>query len=448
MRFLLFIMMVITSANASAVYEDSSLPAFDENQVGKLFSLHGSNTIGAALAPQLAKDYLEAKGLVNVSINTTSVDNEYRITGYHKNRSAYLTIEVAAHGSSTAFNALEDGRAEIGMASRAIKPREVEALKELGDMNSFAAETVVAIDGIAIIAHPSNPVDSLTLDQVAEIFSGRIDDWQQLGAAPGKISLYARDDNSGTWDTFKYLVFRGNFNLHQSARRFESNDEISRLVRQDPRAIGFVGLAAVNRAKLLAVADNNTRALVPTHLTIATEDYPLSRRLFMYIAPSNNSPIIREFLEFVQSDAGQRRATKVGYIGQAITALPPKNVDQGQPEYLELIKNRQRLSVNIRFKEGSAELDNKAKRDILRVKQFMENAEHQNKKLLLIGFGDAKQSPRWALALSRLRAIAVRSALRDHGVHSLPVEGFGDSLPVADNYSTNRIRNQRVEIWL
>lgn len=424
------------------------LPPFAGTEDGQLFSLEGSNTVGARLAPELARDYMLAKGLVDVAIHETAVENEYRVIGYHPQTQRAFVIKLAAHGSSTAFAGLNAGTADIGMASRAIKDAEVEGLRSFGDMRSFEAEKVVAIDGLAVIVHPQNPVSELTLDQIARIFSGDIDNWQQVGGIPGPINRYARDNKSGTWDTFKSLVLRKQHSLDAEARRFESNDEISALVQRDTQGIGFVGLASVAGAKALAVSDTNTRALMPTLLTVATEDYLLSRRLFLYVKPQDQSPLVREFLTFAQSEAGQSRVSQVGYVAQNPIPLPPPNLQLLQESYARLVEGGERLSVNIRFKEGSAQLDNKALQDIQRLSRFMQQPEQQDRKLLLIGFGDAKQTQRRAQVLSELRALTVRSALRDYGLTTLPVEGLGADLPVADNNSDSRLRNQRVEIWL
>ncbi len=446
MRLLVCVLLIV--AAVFSAHAEPTLPPFDASQQGELFSLHGSNTVGARLAPELAKDFMEAKGLTRVSIVNQDVENEYQVVGYHPDTRQPFIINLAAHGSSTAFTALAEGRAQIGMSSRAIKPQEVAALEALGDMNSFEAEKIVAIDGLAIIVHKSRDIDELTIDQIAKIFAGEITDWQQLGAAPGKISLLARDDKSGTWDTFKSLVLRNAHQLHPAAARFESNDEISRRVQQNSNAIGFVGLAAVGDAKALAIAHNNTRALLPTQLSVATEDYPLSRRLFMYVSPAHQSPLVREFIAYVQSGAGQSRVTKVGYIAQTPMMLPLASLRGAPAGYRELVENAQRLSVNIRFKDGSASLDNKARQDILRLIQFMQDPKQRERELVLAGFGDAKQTERRAQVLSRLRALAVAFVLREQGLTNLRIEGFGDELPVADNDSGQRTRNQRVEIWL
>lgn len=430
-----------------AVCHANDLPAFADATHGKLFTAHGSNTVGAALMPGLAEDYLRAKGLVNVTQINLPAENEVRVQGYaaHRPNSAPLYIDIAAHGSSTSFTGLADGSADLGMSSRPIKRSEVQALATLGDMTSFAAEKVIAIDGLAIIVHPANPLNELTITQVAHIFAGKITNWKMLGGPDQVISVFARDDKSGTWDTFNNLVLAKTYTLTANAERFESNDQLSRRVASLPGAIGFVGLASVNTAKALAIFDQGTEPLAPNPGTVATEDYALSRRLFLYLSPQHSNPIVQEFIAFAQSPAGQQRVQQVGYISQNPAVVEPDLAGMDHPEYLALVTDAKRLSVNIRFKEGSAELDNKAQQDIQRLAALMQTPEYANFTPLLIGFGDAKSSAGRARVLSKLRATRVKAALYERGISSAPVQGFGAIMPVA---SGDKVRNQRVEIWL
>lgn len=421
---------------------------FGEHQKGLLFSLQGSNTVGAQMAPSLVRDYLASKGLTQVSIKAADKTNEYRISGYHPKSKNEIYVDLAAHGSSTGFRGLLKRQTDIAMSSRAIKNKEVEALSELGAMQSFNAEKVIAIDGLAIIVHPKNPIYKLTIAQIRDLFSGAINNWQQLGGDDQKVQLYARDNNSGTWDTFKNLVLAKQAQLHSSAQRFESNDELAKRVERDRGGIGFVALASIGGTQALAVADKNTRALLPTRLSVATEDYPLSRRLYLYVSPHNTNAFIKEFLQFAQGEQGQAIVEKSGYISQTPVLLVTPELTSAPARYTELTKNAQRLSINIRFNSGSATLDNKALQDVLRLSQFMNKHENSARKILLIGFGDSKSSEKRAKVLSKLRAIAVRSELREQGIHTLPVEGLGDELPVANNQSNSKLKNQRVEIWL
>src|SRR5690606_30800582 len=207
--------------------------------------IHGSNTVGAKLAPMLIAGLFEAQGFHNVRIAPTDVQNEQRITARSATGLA-VHASVAAHGTSTGFAALKAGRAEFAAASRPIKASEREALANMGDMHGQHAEQVIAIDGLAIIVHPGNPVTALTTEELARLFAGEVDNWQTLGGPDLAVQLHARDDQSGTYDTFKELVLSAqNKTLAATAQRYESNDELSAIVASSPGAIGFVGLASV-----------------------------------------------------------------------------------------------------------------------------------------------------------------------------------------------------------
>lgn len=112
-----------------------------------------------------------------------------------------MRVELSAHGSSTGFAALLERHAELAAASRPVKDSEVRALAGFGDLRSPYAEQVIAIDGLAIILHPDNPLASLDTAQLAAVFAGEVHTWEELGGKGGAIRLYARDEQSGTYDT-------------------------------------------------------------------------------------------------------------------------------------------------------------------------------------------------------------------------------------------------------
>ncbi len=103
-----------------------------------------------------------------------------------------MYIDVAAHGSGTGMRGLASGEAQIAMSSRPIKASEEALLADFGPMRSFDSEHVVAIDGLAVIVHPSNPLDALTVSDIARLFSGEIRNWAELGGSNRPVSLYAR----------------------------------------------------------------------------------------------------------------------------------------------------------------------------------------------------------------------------------------------------------------
>lgn len=415
---------------------------------GSVLRIQGSNTIGAELGPALALGLLEEQGFTAVRAQAGDAENEQTIVGKSVDgRSA--TIEVAAHGSSTGFAALKSASADLAASSRPIKDSEVRDLETLGDLKSPDAEQVIAIDGLAIILHPSNPLNALRTDQLAQIFAGDIQDWAQLGGPAGPIGLYARDDNSGTYDTFAELVLRAHGKaLAASARRFESSEELSDAVSQDPRGIGFIGLPYIRQAKAVAIAAGESQPMLPSRTLIATEDYPLSRRLFLYGRPVEPSPWAQALLRFAQGPRGQAIVERSGFIAQTVQAVKVAGSDGMPPPYLALAREAQRLSLNFRFQEGSASLDNKAQRDLERVSAYLKSQDKLQRKVALVGFGDPKADPSRAELLSKLRAMAVRRELARHGVTVRTIVGLGQQLPVAANDDDGRIKNRRVEVWV
>ena len=411
--------------------------------------IQGSNTIGANLGPALVSAMLAEQGLHDIHSVPVIPPNEHSIVGTTA-QGQQIRVDVAAHGSGTGFTALAAGLADLVASSRPIKDRELVDLEPLGDLKSPGAEQVIAIDGLAIILHPHNPLNQLNTEQLAQIFSGQISRWEQLGGTGGAIHLYARDDQSGTWETFKELVLNRNGQpLSSTAQRFESSEQLSDAVSHDPQAIGFIGLPYIREAKAVAIVDGASQPMLPLTSLIASEDYPLSRRLFLYLPSATNNPWAKALVAFTQSPQGQAIVGQNGFVAQSVQA---DNVMPGahMPEqYQALTREAQRLSVNFRFEEGSASLDNKARQDLLRVVDYLSAHGKLDKQVTLVGFGDAKDDPQRAQLLSRLRAMAVRRELVKSGVVLREIRGYGAQMPVAANTEDEgRLKNRRVEVWV
>ncbi|MCQ4347136.1 phosphate ABC transporter substrate-binding/OmpA family protein [Pseudomonas stutzeri] len=411
--------------------------------------VQGSNTIGAKLGPALIGGLLEKEGFTRVRIED-SRENEQRVTGFDAG-GRLVSIEVAAHGSGTGFAALAEHDAELAASSRPIKDSEAAALARLGDLRSPEGEQVIAIDGLAVILHPTNPLAALSVAQLARVFAGEIRTWEELGGRGGAIRLYARDEKSGTWDTFKELVLTSQGKtLAADARRFESSTRLSDSVSQDPQGIGFIGLPYVRQAKALAISAGDSQPMLPSAELVATEDYPLSRRLFLYMKPGEGNPWAQELVRFAHSPRGQQIVAQSGFVAQSVRAMQVEAHDGMPDSYRELASHAQRLAVNFRFAEGSAELDNKALRDLRRVLRYLKDNDKLMSQVVLVGFGDPKHRDRErALLLSKLRAMAVQRELVKGGVLVRAIEGMGDALPVAPNDSEDgRRKNRRVEVWV
>ncbi|CAI8993538.1 substrate-binding domain-containing protein [Pseudomonas sp. IT-P4] len=440
----LFLMMLCTGLSQAASAGDLPTP-----EHGTVLRIQGSNTIGAALGPALVEGLLSELGLRKIHRETPNAANELRIVG-ETVQGRRIVVEVAAHGSSTGFTALKTASADLAASSRPIKDSELASLQSLGDLKSPSAEQVIAIDGLAIILHPDNPLNQLDTVQLARIFSGEVKSWEDIGGRGGPIHLYARDDQSGTYDTFKELVLSGRGKtLGSAAKRFESSEQLSDAVSADPQGIGFIGLPYVRQAKAVAIIDGQSQAMPPLNSLIATEDYPLSRRLFFYLPPTEKNPWAQALVAYAQSSKGQAIVAANGFIAQTVQAMavtPNALMPEG---YQSLSRHAQRLSVNFRFEEGSASLDNKARQDLTRVLDYIKQQDKMSGQVTLVGFGDAKSDPTRADLLSKLRAMAVRRELVKSGVVFREIRGFGAEMPVAANSADEgRIKNRRVEVWV
>jgi phosphate transport system substrate-binding protein len=403
-----------------------------------LLRLCGSNTIGAQLAPALAEAWLAQRGINNVH-RAASGPDQTRVSGM--NNRTPVSIDIQAHGSATAFTGLADGTCDIGMASRKIKPQEAADLasRGLGDLTANAEERVIGLDGVAVIVNEANSVDSMTIPEVAAVFSG---------SSKGKTwVIYARDDKSGTYDTFKDRVL-GSLKLSSNAKRFEDSRALVSAVAQDRDGIGFVGLPYASGAKVLAISEQGAIPLVPNPNTVKTESYALSRRLYFYL-PNNAKPEAREFTRFAISDDGQAIVEKSGFVGQTVGLMSNQKAPERAPAaYAQIMPSADRLTVDFRFRPGSSQLDTKAVDDIKRVAATM-SKEYAGRGVMLIGFADSTGAAAANRKLSKDRAQAVAEQMERQGITPAFITGFGPELPVASNDTPEgREKNRRVEVWL
>jgi phosphate transport system substrate-binding protein len=436
------------------------------------FGIHGSNTVGAELMPRLIEAYAQSLG-ERVRISNGAVPETAEIKVLGGDGKIRATIDLQARGSGTASPGLISGKALIGMASRPLNATELAQLAEqgFGDMRSPGNEHVVALDGILVIVSPQNPVGKLSLEQLQGIFSGTVTDWSQVGGTAGRIDIYARDAKSGTFDTFKTMVLDpGRHQLAGNAQRFESSSELSDLVANDPNGIGFIGFAYLRNAKAVSLVNECGTGFAPSTFNVKTEEYPLSRRLFLYSAKLPAQPFAAGLLDFSMSAAAQAIVKDSGFIDQELEwlnerqsgrmagaqpARAPRNGIAGPLALLARdLQETSRISATLRFHPNSTELDNKAIEDVNHIARFLEflRETRATRKLVLAGFSDSVGAVDKNIALSLERANAVRQALSRKApqyISIIETRGYGPVLPVACNDDeAGRDKNRRVEVWL
>ncbi|MBE2221872.1 MAG: phosphate ABC transporter substrate-binding protein [Anaerolineae bacterium] len=247
--------------------------------------------------------------LVNVALSWAETYREIDPT---------VTIAVTGGGSGTGIASLINGTVDIANASRAMKEKEYEDAQANG---IEAVEHVVAIDALAVIVNLENPVSELTIDQLADMYTGRITNWKDVGGNDEPIVLLSRETNSGTHVYFLEEVVRkgedDNTDIFApQTLLMPSSVGITSELRRNPKAIGYDGLGYVDQEheKVIAVAvDADSPFVMPTVETASTGEYPLARNLFMYTA-GEPTGVIAEYLDWILGPGGQQIVANLGFV--------------------------------------------------------------------------------------------------------------------------------------
>jgi phosphate transport system substrate-binding protein len=455
--------------------EPTEAPPKPAAQSSSNFGIHGSNTIGERLMPML----IEAFGAKKLGAKPTSKlgASEEQEFSLKSPSGAVTVVDLKAHGSGTSAKDMIDGKSIIGMSSRRINPEETAAFTAKFNTNPQlpASEHVLALDGVAVIVNAANPVTELSLDQIGKIFAGHTTRWSEVGGANRGISVFRRDDQSGTTDTFKSLVLNLNkLNFSAGVSAFESSETVSSKVAADPDAIGFVGLPYINRNRALAITSSCGINSSPSRFTVKTEIYPLARRLYLYTIGVPADPIARDLLQFALSDEAQPIVQETEFVDQTIDLqddgdqqrtiqdivsnpsrglLPDKDVPRDALRSFEaLLATVHRTSLTFRFEQGSADLDTRAQQDVGRLVRYLASPVGAGKKFYIAGFGDVKGDWTTNRSLGFKRALRVADELeRVGGIHVSRenVLSMSYMAPVAcsDN-DAGLAKNRRVEIWI
>jgi len=229
-----------------------------------------------------------------------------------------VEIAVSGGGSGTGIKALVSGTAEIANSSREIEPKEVEQAKAAG---VDPLEHVVAYDGIAVIVHPSNPLTEISVEQLSDIYSGRVRDWAEVGArGMGEIQVVSRDSASGTYEAFKELVVMlGGRDKSRDyaavALKQISSQAVLALVGRTKGAIGYVGMGYVSGSvKMLRVRPlGGGEAVAATVEDARSGEYPVSRALYCY-TDGEPTGALKEYLDWIKGSEGQAIVADLGFV--------------------------------------------------------------------------------------------------------------------------------------
>lgn len=279
----------------------------------------GLSLVALAVSPLLAEP-IRIQGSDTLLILNSEWANQYQ----QANRSA--SILVIGGGSEQGFEALLRGETDIAAASRPIRPEEIKKIE--ASTGAAPLEIPVAMDGIAIYVHDSNPLHYLKMDQVKGIFTGKISNWKELGGPDRPIHVVSRNIYSGTTTFFRAHALGGE-DIIEDALMMGTTSAVVMAVERMRDSIGFGGVAYGSGSRIVRlIPPSESKPIWPTKEDVANGTYPLSRTLYYYLHPGKkNEPEIIRFIQWVQSEPGQKIAERLYYY-----PLPSEaKLDTGQP---------------------------------------------------------------------------------------------------------------------
>ncbi len=435
------------------------------------FTISGSNTLATTLMPALLEGFsiaLDADVMM-----ATGENQESKLSLSDADGKPLADIVLAKGGSSSGLRDLAAGSAALALTTRQPRDIEVAAVAQagLGNLRDPGVENILALDGLLVVTAQGNPVRAISEADIARVFSGRVTNWRDLGGPDAPINLYVRGEDSGTGSVFFQLVMRpAQSRVIASARVMNSDAEVSDAVASDPFGIGFSSFSNERNAKALAIRGVCGIQTPANAFTIKTEEYPLTRRLYLYRPDKALPPLAEKFLEFIGSEEAQNIIADTGFVDQGesgieinnqglrfVSAVLPSDAESTLPKLQGMMADlvtADRSTITYRFEQGSARLDSRAEADIQRLAAMISRGEFDGKEVLLIGFTDSVGRGDLNENLSRARADQVYQALLAaaptgalDSVRVL-VKGYGEMSPLGCNETLNGRRiNRRVEVW-
>ena len=379
-------------------------------------------------------------------------------------------------GSSTdaGLAALLGREADIALATRQPDPVEAAAARaaDQGELSMVARSRVLGLDALVPLVAPGNPIDALSLEDLARLFAGDITNWQDLGGPDAPIALHLMDGATGHAQDVAARVLAP-FDLVPGTGiiRHSGPAGLADAVAQDPFAIGIGSYSEIGNARMLSLRGACGYLQRATPDSLKAEDYPLTAPMFLYLPVRRMPQLGREFLAFFDSQEADRVIRRLGFVNQAITAQPLgaqgdrlANAVMAAGDEVDLddlqamvaaMSGARRLSATFRFGDDTTELDAQSLNAVARLARAIERGAYDGRELVFVGFSDGQGRADANLRLARGRAEAVRLAIinaasgGDLNRLRLRVEAFGEALPMAcDDTAAGRAVNRRVEVWL
>lgn len=380
--------------------------------------------------------------------------------------------------SGEAFADLVADEADIALSTREPTAEEIEIARSagLGELTAPGRSRILGLDALVPLVSVANPVTGIGMEQLAEVFAGRIASWADLGGPDAPIALHLRGGSAGLTQDFNARVMAPRAAVPAPGiTRHDSDDALAGAVADDPLALGIGSYARQGNAGMLALSGSCGFRSDASDLALMTEDYPLTAPLFLYLPNYRLAAPGRDFLAYATSPAAQPVIRRAGFVDQFPRAIPlaaqgrrlanailAAGEETGLSDLQRMVRALaplSRLTVTFRFEDGSALLDAQSRSNVALLARALARGLFEGRRLVFAGFSDGVGPAADNRRLSRLRAEAVRDAVRGAmeaaggaaaaGRLRLDVAAYGEALPLGcDAEDWGRRLNRRVEVWL
>lgn len=461
---------VVAAAEPAPEPPASTVPAANV-PADRKFGIHGSRTIGTNLIPNLLQAYAAKIGATYQMFDDNPKERFVRLVA--ADGSILAEIDLQTKGSGSAFPALADGLADIGMADRRMNDKDLEKLTPAGiaDLRDTQDEIILGLDGIVTVVHPSNPLQNITLEELSRIFSGEATNWRDFGGPDAPIVVHSFPDGSGDRSVFLSRAVDP-FGKTETEAAIEHTEyaEMQGAVLADPNAIGFLGRPFVgDQLKFLPIREQCGLISSPTNFRMKTEGYAMSRRVYLYRKPGKINPVAQALIDFAFTPEGQDVIVASNFTDRELESmtLADMQVDldhaKTEPDFNARVfatlsrelADAERQSIAFRFEFGKTRLDPLSERAVSEFAAVLNSGAFDGKEIIVAGFADSvgtfDQNDRIASGRARnvealIRAQLDRATLDK--VELTPVS-YGELLPYLCNEDDfGRDANRRVEVWV
>jgi len=432
----------------------------------------GAATVAEGLLPALLAAFGETRGMVLSGPSETESGMIYELIRADSSTAARFTVTPGS--SDSGFLALLNDETDLALSLR--EPTEVErraALAQAPDDPSLSRRVrVIALDALVPVVAPQNPVDAISLPDLARVFSGEVDNWQAFGGPDAPIALHLLEPGLGLAQAFSNRVLLpSDLGPASGITRHASAAALAEAVAGDAYAIGVTAQSARGPARSLALQGECGFSQRATGNAVKAEDYPLTAPVFFYLAPRRLPLLVREFLAFTETEAAERVVAEAGFVNQSLTRTPMAlqgtrlanavaaaggEIDLNDLQrMIDRLAGAERLSATFRFAGGSVDLDAQSRASAARLASAIERGVFDGRSLIFVGFSDSDGQADINQRLSLRRAESVRDAVlaaasaAEPGRVTLQVDAFGEAMPMAcDDTDWGSAVNRRVEVWL